>query len=404
MIKVLIIESGSFKNIGGAAKDSLELYKYLSKKPDMQVEIYGSFEELGYKSRTRLDSIYAKKFDILMLNSIRDVPIAEKYISLHEKVACVYVDRGDVLTHHAHAPAKRLLSKAIGLIESRIEPSRLDKATTEIASRSESKLVKAARNYASKVYAIRLFERLKKFMSCYVAINAEQALLARKVLKLKAIEYIPIAPHKEFRKIKVKKDYAGALYVGRLEETQKNVSFMIKGVYRTKKEHKELAGKELLRIIGEGPDEQYYKAMVSRLGLQSNISFLGFKAYGELVKQYNNCGFLVSCSRWESFGRVFIEAMMCGVPVLLNDRNNKLVSVEPERYVVQDRVTGLVYHYNSLRDFADKFYALYSDSKLRARLSKNAYAFAKSKFSIERTYEKYYKLFKDLASRQAQSP
>ncbi|MGC8671391.1 MAG: hypothetical protein ACP5TJ_00660, partial [Candidatus Micrarchaeia archaeon] len=82
MIKVLIIESGSFKNIGGAAKDSLELYKYLSKKPDMQVEIYGSFEELGYKSRTRLDSIYAKKFDILMLNSIRDVPIAEKYISL----------------------------------------------------------------------------------------------------------------------------------------------------------------------------------------------------------------------------------------------------------------------------------------------------------------------------------
>ena len=397
MKKVLMIESGSFKTIGGAANDTFELYNYLMRRGGFEVKLFGDFSKFGYGGTLKLEDLESQKFDVVILNSIRDVAIAEKYV-LHDKsIKTLYVDRGDAITHYSKALLKRAVAKVPSVMGRLNNPEYFDSKTSQLAHGSNSKLARHARDYVSKSYNIYLLGRMRKWLTCYVAINAEQIDLAKAFFKNSAaVEYIPIAPHEKFRKLEIGRDFSGALYVGRLEETQKNVSFLIKGIKKVTDAHGELRGKEIIRIIGEGPDEAYYKSLTDSLGLSRCISFSGFKAYEELVRAYNNCGFFVSCSRWESFSRVFIEAMACGTPVLANTNNDKIISYNPKKYVVMDGETGLVYRFGDIEDFSEKFYRLYSDKQLRESLARNAYSYATKEFSIEKTYGRYYDIISRL--------
>ncbi|EET90159.1 MAG: glycosyltransferase family 4 protein [Candidatus Micrarchaeales archaeon] len=393
MKKVLMMESGSFKTIGGAANDTFELYKYLRARGGFDVELFGDFSKFGYDGALKLEDLESKKFDVVILNSIRDVAIAERYV-LHDKgIKTVYVDRGDAVTHYSKALMKRAVAKVPSVMGRLNKPEYFDSKASKLAHSSNSKLARNVRDYVSKSYNIYLLGRMKRWLTCYVAINAEQIDLAKAFFKNSAtIEYIPIAPHEKFKKLEIDRDFSGALHVGRLEETQKNVSFLIKGIKKVTDAHSELRGKEILRIIGEGPDEAYYKNLTDSLGLSRCISFSGFKSEGALVNAYNNCGFFVSCSRWESFSRVFIEAMACGTPVLANTNNDKIISYNPKKYVVMDGETGLVYRFGDIGDFSEKFYRLYSDRRLRESLARNAYSYATKEFSIEKTYGRYYEI------------
>ncbi len=350
------METGSFKAIGGAAVDTYMMYNALLHTHKYAIDLHEDASKLSASVKTvSRNKLLSREYDVVILNSIRDVPLAEQYRSKHPNAKFIYIDRGNVLLNFQNAGIKRILPKM--------------------------------------VIRYKYLLQLKRFLNHYVAITAEQAEFAGMFFDSSrtSFHHINIAPHKEFRSLGLNKRGIHAIAVGRLDERQKKLAFMLYGIKKVVTQHKELKKKILLKIIGTGPDENRYKMLVKSLGISENVVFEGFQRGEVLVNLYNTASFLVSTSEWESPGRSFLEAMACGLPVLLNTNNNAALSYSPMQSMVKDGHNGLVYIYGDLDDFAEKFYTLYSRKALARKLGENAHVFVK-KFSFENTMKEYEKI------------
>ena len=79
-----------------------------------------------------------------------------------------------------------------------------------------------------------------------------------------------------------------------------------------------------LRLLGDGPERRRLGELADQLGIAERVTFAGRIPSTETVQHYRQMDVLVlpSVSRpnWvEQFGRVLIEAMACGVPVVGSD-------------------------------------------------------------------------------------
>ncbi len=102
-------------------------------------------------------------------------------------------------------------------------------------------------------------------------------------------------------------------YVGRLVE-EKGVQILLQAV-------EELAGEWCLRILGSGPMQPQLEALARQLDIVERVSFESPIPSAQMPAFYNQLDTLVLPSltrpHWkEQFGRVLIEAMACGVPVM----------------------------------------------------------------------------------------
>ncbi len=105
-------------------------------------------------------------------------------------------------------------------------------------------------------------------------------------------------------------------YVGRLVE-EKGVDILLRAVAG-------LEGQWTLSILGDGPFEQPLRGLSEELQLGDKVTFERSRPSAEMPAFYNRLDVLVLPSRtrqhWkEQFGRVLIEAMACGVPVVGSD-------------------------------------------------------------------------------------
>jgi len=101
------------------------------------------------------------------------------------------------------------------------------------------------------------------------------------------------------------------LYVGRIDNGQKNLSFMFNGLSKVKRDWK-------LIIVGTGSDEDKLKNLADSLGISQKIEWRGFKK-----NPYENLNegvtALLLTSRFEGFPMVLIEANQRGIPVISSD-------------------------------------------------------------------------------------
>ena len=71
-----------------------------------------------------------------------------------------------------------------------------------------------------------------------------------------------------------------------------------------------------VRVVGSGPEQAELERLVQKYQLSEKVVFEGQISQEELFLYYNAADLLVSPSPMESFGLVFVEAMLCGCPVL----------------------------------------------------------------------------------------
>ncbi len=105
-------------------------------------------------------------------------------------------------------------------------------------------------------------------------------------------------------------------YVGRLVP-EKGVDLLLKAVAG-------IEGEWRLDVVGAGPGRDQLDMLTRQLGMAERVAFRGALPSAELPHLYRQLDVLVVPSRsqpnWiEQFGRVLIEAMACGVPIVGSD-------------------------------------------------------------------------------------
>ncbi|MDQ0105769.1 glycosyltransferase involved in cell wall biosynthesis [Chitinophaga terrae (ex Kim and Jung 2007)] len=134
-----------------------------------------------------------------------------------------------------------------------------------------------------------------------------------------------------------------------------------------------------LRIIGVG-EEKYVselKGISSGLGLNNNIIFTGHVE--NMDKAYHEIDVLLMCSRSEAFGRVTVEAMSNGIPVIGFENGGTAE-------IITDGINGLLYR-KGAAELGEKMALLCRDAALYEELSQNAFNNVYQQFSVEKYVE-----------------
>jgi len=162
------------------------------------------------------------------------------------------------------------------------------------------------------------------------------------------------------------------LYAGRLEK-YKGIDTLIFAM----PEIIQVIPDTYLHIAGEGTYSKELKALVKKLKLENSVKFLGHLNQKEMAKAYKDCSIFTLPSIWpETFGKVGIEAMSVGRPVIASR-----VGCISEWLI--DGKTGYLVSPGNSSEIADKVIKLFSNKKLLTLMAKNAGQQAKN-FSIEK--------------------
>lgn len=100
------------------------------------------------------------------------------------------------------------------------------------------------------------------------------------------------------------------VYLGRLQERSKGVSYLIRSMSHLNRRNLKLL------IGGEGPDRKYYERLVSSLGLENRVIFLGKLDFASKSMIQKSADVLVFPSLYDVFCTVFAESLACEVPVV----------------------------------------------------------------------------------------
>ncbi len=131
------------------------------------------------------------------------------------------------------------------------------------------------------------------------------------------------------------------------------------------------------RVYGDLPDDDYadqVRRRVRELGLENRLTFAGFVP--DPVQLMSEIDVLVQASNHESFGRVLVEAMAAGRPVVANRGGGS-------NEIVADGVTGFLAQEDDPAHLATLIERLADDAELRARLGRAGRERATSHFSLE---------------------
>ncbi len=162
---------------------------------------------------------------------------------------------------------------------------------------------------ASSVIALSALEK-EQYLS--YGIKAEKISVLYNGINLESFSSLP--PPGSFKKKYEFNDKKIILFLGRLNRI-KGLDFLVESFALLSQEHKNA----LLLIAGE--DDGYkgeLMRIVNGLKLQDRVLFLGLLKGEEKLAALRDANFLVYPSRYEIFGLVPLEAIMCGTPVILS--------------------------------------------------------------------------------------
>ena len=128
----------------------------------------------------------------------------------------------------------------------------------------------------------------------------------------KYIIHIPnIIPVDEIKNSSPKSNFDNYIIsVGRLSK-DKNYEILIKAYAKSNiKTHS-------LLIIGEGPNKEVLKKLILKENLSSSVKLLGYRK--DVLQFLKGADLFVSLSKHEGMPNVVLEAMVCGLPMILSD-------------------------------------------------------------------------------------
>lgn len=142
-----------------------------------------------------------------------------------------------------------------------------------------------------------------------------------------------------------------------------------------------------LLLVGDGPEMTPVCKLVSKLGLDDHVLFLGKQ--DKLEELYSLSDLLLLLSEKESFGLVLLEAMACGVPCIGTN-----IGGIPE--VIIDGETGYICEFGNVDEVAEKSIQLLTDAAQHHAFSEAAMSLVESSFRSETITEEYLAIYRRL--------
>lgn len=155
-------------------------------------------------------------------------------------------------------------------------------------------------------------------------------------------------------------DRLKALFVGRLSR-EKGCDVLLDAVAKVVEARAPIH----LDIIGDGPLRAELEATCRREGLADHVRFHGWRPQEELPRHYASADVLVVPSLSEPLGRVVLEAMACGTPVI-GARTGGI----PDH--VRPGVNGFLVKPGDAGELANRLMFLQRDPRLSRQLGKQA--------------------------------
>lgn len=137
-------------------------------------------------------------------------------------------------------------------------------------------------------------------------------------------------------------------------------------------------------IIGDGPERGAIKKIIEEKGLVDKVKLFGFQS--NVAKYLGRSNIFLMPSFWEGFGLALVEAMACGLPVIVSN-------VPGVREIVgQDQQGGFLVNPNNCASIAEKLRILINSNKLCMKMGAYNRRCAIN-YSIERTAQEYINLY-----------
>jgi len=149
--------------------------------------------------------------------------------------------------------------------------------------------------------------------------------------------------------------------------------------------------KAKLFIIGDGElkYKKYLYNLVAQYNIEKYVIFLGYIDNSFLVMK--SIDIVLVCSRCEAFGRVTVEAMRAGKPVV-GTRSGGTIEL------IQEGFNGFLYTPEDHEELAEKIMYLCKHPEIAKQMGENGQKWAALQFTEERYGEKLLAVLKQLAS------
>jgi glycosyltransferase involved in cell wall biosynthesis len=140
-----------------------------------------------------------------------------------------------------------------------------------------------------------------------------------------------------------------------------------------------------------GPYQRGIDTEIERLRtLGINLQLTGDLPPEALWKWLSQARVLLVTSHSEGFGRMAVEAMACGVPVVANPVGGLLGIIQPGK-------TGLLAEKDHVNSFVEETIRLLEDETLRCAMGQRGRALAEERFSLDRMVTDYETLYHEIA-------
>ncbi|WP_204553449.1 N-acetyl-alpha-D-glucosaminyl L-malate synthase BshA [Bacillus ectoiniformans] len=146
-----------------------------------------------------------------------------------------------------------------------------------------------------------------------------------------------------------------------------------------------------LLLVGDGPEMSVVCKLVTELGLESKVLFLGKQ--DNLNELYSISDLTLLLSEKESFGLVALESMGCGVPCIGTN-----IGGIPE--VIEDQYNGYICPVGDIDRISEQAIHLLTDKETYDRFSQAALKTVESKFHSETIVKQYEELYWSLLQEQ----
>lgn len=142
-----------------------------------------------------------------------------------------------------------------------------------------------------------------------------------------------------------------------------------------------------LIMIGSGPYEKEVKVAIDQNGVADRVEWRGFVPHAEVANFYEavDCLLLPSESRpnWtEQFGRVLVESMACGTPVIGSDSGEIPI-------IIRTTGGGLVFKEADPKDLADQLRKMIEDPVGRAATAVAGNQFVHQNYSLDKLADRF---------------